>query len=173
MTIRIVSMAALAACMFAQAPGQPPAPPQPKTDAIQAYLALTDAQVQALQQLRQAEMQSVRPLRDQIAERRKALYDLTEAGSTDALALGKLLVDIESVRKQVAQLESNFGTQALNLLNATQKTKLKTLDDATKGGTVPQAIALQLLTRPEEEYAPGGPGPRGPRPPDGAQQAPF
>ena len=171
MNIRFVFMLAFAAGMFAQAPGGPAAPP-PKTDAVQAYLGLTDAQIQALQQLRQTEMQQVRPLRDQIAQKQKAIYDQLEAGSTDAPALGRLLVDIQSVRKQITQVEGNFQTQAINMLNAAEKTKLKALDDATKGGTVPQAIALQLLTRPEGANGPGGPGRPGPRGLDGPPPGP-
>lgn len=159
MTIRILSMLAVAASLFAQGgPGGFSAPQPPKPDAVKAYLGLTDAQIQALQQLRQTKGQAVQSLHEQVMQKERALHDQIQSGSTDAAALGRLLVDIQSLRKQIGQEESNFHDQAVNSLNATQKAKLKTLEDAVKGGTIPQATALMLLN-PADLGAFDGPGP--------------
>ncbi len=162
-TIRLLTTLALATGLIAQAPVPPgPGANPPPTDDAKAYLGLTDTQIQALGQLRQTMRQALQPMMDQISQQQEALQKQLEAGSTDAAALGRMLVGIQTIRKQIETAQTGFRAQAVNLLTAQQKAKLQTLQDASKGGTIPQAAGLGLLSPPESEYGPGGPGPRGP-----------
>lgn len=161
----MISALVFTVAAWAQAPRTPPAPAE-----LKAYLGLTDAQVQALQQIRQQEMDSLASTRDEIAQKQKSLRDQLQAGSTDAAALGRLLLDIQSLRKKIEDSQKTFRDQAVNQLTADQKTKLKALDDASKlEPTIRQAIGLNLLVPPTPTVAQGGAvfGPAGPGRPGG------
>lgn len=150
-----VLITAVAGMLVAQAPAPPP------LDALKNYLNLQDSQIQALQQLRQQEMQAIRPLATELAAKHQSLRDQLDRGSTDAAALGKLLLEAESVRKRLIQTRDSYHNQALNVLTAEQKNKLASLEQARKlAPVIWQAQALGLLAPPE----PGemlGPGLRG------------
>jgi len=99
----------------------------PPGDALKSYLNLQDAQIQTLQQIRQQQMQAAQSAFSELAAKQKALRDQLEAGSTDAAALGKLLLEAEAVRKRVQQIHDTYRAQAVNVLSAEQKTKLAAL----------------------------------------------
>lgn len=174
MRTRMTIAIAFTAIAFAQGPAGPgPAGAlQPNLDDIKAYLTLTDSQIQAFQQLRQQERQALETIRTEMAAKRKALHDQLEAGSTDAAALGRLLIEIEPLRKRIEEVRTSFHNQAVNTLSADQKAKLKTLEDTAKlRDETRQAAMLQLLAPPERGagegpgrrgfHGPGGPGPGG------------
>jgi Spy/CpxP family protein refolding chaperone len=147
----------------AGAPADAVAPP---ADAVKTQLGLTDAQVTALQQLRQQEATATQTIHQDIAAKQKSLRDQLNAGVTDAAALGRLLLDIEALRKRTETAHASYQTQAVATLTADQKTKLKTLEDAQKLQlAIMQAIGLNLLVPAEGmpgPGAPGGPGMQGP-----------
>lgn len=123
-------------------------------DEIKTYLGLTDAQVQNMQQVRQTANQNLRTTFDQIHTTQTSLRDLLDKGTTDAAAVGKLVLQIETLRKQVEQSQSSVRTQVVAQLTAAQATKLKTLEDAEKlEPAIHGAIALGLLAPPS-----GSPG---------------
>jgi hypothetical protein len=175
---RLATIAALGVtvCLAQPIPGRAPV-----TDELKAYLQLSDSQVQALQQIRQQEATAVRDIAQQMQQRQTALRQLLQAGNADAAAVGRAMLEIEALRRRVADQDTAFRGQAANLLNEQQKTRLKTLDDASKLlPEIRQAQSLNLLAPPTEEVGPGfafgrpldprglmgpgGPGPRfGPR----------
>ena len=159
----MITMIVFAGVTFAQPPRGPgqPGQQQPRVDEVKAYLGLTDSQIQGLEQLRRTEMDSLQQSRQDIAQKQQALQQQIRNGSTDAAALGRMLLDIENLRKQITQKQGSFHDQAVAILTAAQKTKLKTLEDAQKlGPEIHEATALNLLV--PQEGANGGPGP-GPR----------
>ncbi len=169
MMVRLLPMLALATALSAQIP-----PPNPILEPIKSYLNLQDSQLQALQQLRQQQMQSIESALKELAAKQQSLREQLDRGSTDAAALGKLLLETEALRKRIRQTHESFRAQAVNLLTPEQRTKLTALEEALKLGPAAQtAAALGLLTPPEPapgEPAPGlfgfgrGVGPAGARP---------
>ena len=164
MTFRwIAALTLAAAAAFAQPSGTPPAPPSP--DALQSALALTDAQVTALEQLQQSKLSQELPIQQQVATQQTALQTALQATSPDANAIAAILIQIQSLNKQIQTIDASFLTQAVATLTADQKTKLTALQNAqTLVPAVHQAEGLNLLTPPAN--AQGGPG--GPPPPGAA-----
>lgn len=159
------SLLTLTLTLLAQAP--PNGPGAPPVDLVRSYLTLTDVQVQQLQQIRQAEATANQTAFQSMQQKQQQLNTALRGGSTDASALGRLLLEIEALRKQVQTNQTTFHNQAVNALNAAQKTKLQTLDEAAKlGPTIQQAAGLGLVTPPTPpaggpQNGPPGPGPRG------------
>ena len=147
---------AAAAIAVAQPPsGTLAAPP---TDAVKAYVGLTDSQITSLTAIRQNEMKAVQTVEQDIATKEKALHDALDNGSTDALALGKQLLDIAALRKKADQAHTDAQAQAAAVLTAAQKTKVAVLDAASKlRQEVQQAVILDLLA-PPQGAGPGGQG---------------
>ncbi|MBI4910100.1 MAG: periplasmic heavy metal sensor [Acidobacteria bacterium] len=143
----------------------PPTPPTPPVDLVKTYLTLTDQQITQLQQIRQAERTANQTIQQSMQQKQQQLNTLLTGGSTDAAAIGRLMIDIRNLRKQIETNHTTFHNQALNVLNATQKPKAQALEDAAKlAPTIHQAAALGLVLLPAPPAGgPGGPG-AGPRP---------
>jgi len=164
----------LTAVFAAAALAQPPAgmgqgqTQTPNINDIKTYLALTDTQVTGIQAVQKQLQTAVQDLQTQIRTKQTALDTALAGTSPDANAVGKLLVDITNLRKQVQTQAGTFGDQAINLLTTAQKTKLTALSDAAKlQPAIQQAIGLLLLAPPANANGVsgiGGPGfPRGGR----------
>ena len=167
MKLGILAVTAMATCL-AQGPG---APLSPRFDELKTYLGLTDSQIQSLQQLQTQQGQAMQAIHQEIQQKQTALRDALKAGSTDAAALGRLLLDIENLRKRIEQGQTSYQDQARNVLSETQKTKLKALEEAAKlREEIQEATMLRLLTPPAvgpgvaggPGMGPGGGGMRGP-----------
>ena len=163
--IKTLATAVLAATLFvvslpAQMPGGPPPGGEPTFTELKAYLTLTDAQVQALLTLRQREMEATRTFHEQMGAKQNALQQLLQSGSTDAAAVGRAMLEIEALRKQVEQTHKNYRDQALATLTADQRTKLAALEQAVRlQPVIGQAAGIGLL-EPPFPGGPGGPGVR-------------
>jgi hypothetical protein len=130
--------------------------------------------VQALEQIRRQEAEALRATYEEMRQKHRTLAEQLQGGSTDAAALGRLLLDIQNLRKVIEDTQKKFQAQALNQLTADQKTKLKGLEDAAKlREAIVQATGLNLLLPPAPvpgagpvgpgmRLGPMGPGPRGP-----------
>src|SRR5512133_463837 len=88
----------------AQAPARAPATPmqQPEDyDALRRYLNLSDTQVrqmrEAAEKARQEAGEKMKTLGPQIREKRNALQALLAKGSNDAAAVGKAMLEVESL----------------------------------------------------------------------------
>ncbi len=142
MRIRRLLILAAPAILMAQ-------PQAPDVSDLKTFLGLTDTQVTQLRELRQQERQALRSVVQQVAEKHRALREALQAGSTDATALGRLLVDIQNLRRQIQTTDESFRSQALALLRADQKAKLAQLEAAAKlAPAIRQATALNLLAPP-------------------------
>lgn len=159
----------LLVCLFglalnAQTPPAAGTRPAPPVDAVKQALALTDAQVTQLQQLQQSARAAAEPIVTQIRARQQSLKQAMEQTSPDPLTVGRLMVEIKGLNQQIRLNDQKFNAQAVALLTADQKAKLKGLEDAAKlRAAIGQAAALNLLQPPDDVAAgPGGPGgPRG------------
>src|SRR5262249_21334595 len=87
---------AAAALVQAQGPGG-----QPPNSEIKAYLGLTDAQLTGLQAVRTQLNGALGSNHQQIRQKETDLNNLLSKGTTDAAAVGKLVIDINTLRKQV------------------------------------------------------------------------
>jgi hypothetical protein len=133
---------------------------QPDFGALKAYLSLTDVQIQKIQQAgeqaRKDADEKIKTLQPQIRDKKIALEDLLEKGTTDATAVGKMMLEIQALQKQARQAQEAVRNSQLNVLTAEQKVRFKAIEDAA---TLPQATRdaarLGLVPRPQ-----GGPAPR-------------
>lgn len=143
--------------------GQGPGAGQSFTE-IKAYLNLSDTQITSINNAVRAAADANQALRNTIREKHIALQTLLNNGSTDANAIGKAMIEIRDLQKQITAAQAKIQEQALSFLTADQKTKLKALEDAEKlRPAIGQAHALHLLA-PPANAGPGpmnGPGPRG------------
>lgn len=163
-TYQLVAGLVLAAGLMAQpgpgglGPGGPGGPQgAPTFTELKAYLTLTDAQVSSLQQLRQQEAEAVKADREAIQAKHVELRAAVE--KSDAATAGRLLIEIEAIRKRIGDIHTRYFNNAVAVLAPAQKTKLQALEEAAKlMPTIGQARALNLLTAPEP---PAGAGPRG------------
>lgn len=153
MKLAMTLLMVCAVTVFAQAQS---GPPQPPTADVQAFLSLTDAQVQSLQQLRQTQRTTVQPLMQQLMTKQQSLQNQLASGAS-AATLGTLLQDIEALQKQIQQAQTTYQAQALNLLTADQKTKLQALQDAAKlQPAIREATSLGLMSPPAGQGGRGG-----------------
>jgi len=155
-----ILFACAASMAWAQGPGPGFGPGAPPSDLIKTYLNLTDAQIASLTQIRQQGGESRRTLSQDIRTKQQALHDALDKGTADATALGRLLLDIQTLQKKIADLDKSDQQLALNILTPAQKPLLKALQDAANlQPTIGQAAGLGLLDRPANAPLPGmGPG---------------
>jgi len=126
-------------------------------DALKAYLGLTDAQAQSLTSIQQQQQQAVKGVFEQIQTKETSLHDLLDKGGADAATIGKLMLDIDTLRKQAHTANAASGDQVKALLTADQKTKLAALaDTAQLMPAIHEAMMLGLVAPPAP---PNGAGP--------------
>jgi len=126
-------------------------------DALKAYLGLTDAQVQSLTSIQQQQQQAVKGVFEQIQTKETSLHDLLDKGGADAATIGKLMLDIDTLRKQAHTAGGASGDEVKALLTADQKTKLAALAEAAQVmPAVHEAMMLGLVAPPAPPN--GGPG---------------
>jgi Spy/CpxP family protein refolding chaperone len=110
----------------------------PNLPDLKAVLGLSDAQIQSLGQLEQQKAQAVQPIAQHIQQDQQQLDTLLQSSSPDPVAVGKLIIEISTLGRQVQQILNNSQTQAANLLTPDQKAKLQTLS---------QVLVLQLAAQ--------------------------
>jgi peptidoglycan hydrolase CwlO-like protein len=88
-------------------------------------LQLTDPQITTLQQLEQTRQQAVEPLAKQIAATQQALYAALEAPSADPAEVGKLVVTVDTLQRQIAQHQHDFGNGFLAMLTDAQRSQVQ------------------------------------------------
>ncbi|MBL8222055.1 MAG: periplasmic heavy metal sensor [Bryobacterales bacterium] len=140
---------AVAVTLTAQNPPRPPGPP-PSLDAIGEYLALSDSQASQLKQMMRSRAEGNRARFQEMNAKRRQVDEMLRQGTSDAASLGRLMLEVESYRKQVRTADEGFFTEAASVLNETQRAKLKALEDAARLlPAVHEARALGLLKGPE------------------------
>ncbi len=168
--MKTLMLFAAAAVMAAQNPPRPPGP-LPSFDAIQEYLSLSDAQSAQWKQLMRSRAENNRARFQEMHTKRRQLDEMLRQGGSDAAAVGRLTLELESYRKQIRGADDGFLKEAAALLDASQRAKLAALEEAAKlMPAVHEARRLGLLHGGPEGF-PDGPVPmRGPGPPTRARQ---
>ena len=88
-------------------------------------LQLTDAQITTLQQREQTRQQAVEPLMKQIGTTQQALYAAFETPGADAAEIGKLVITIDALQRQIAQYQQDFGRSFLAMLTDAQRSQVQ------------------------------------------------
>jgi hypothetical protein len=127
-----------------------PLPPIPAPNtALMQYLGLSDAQMQALQDVQKNRNAANQTIYKQMGDKQTAINNLITSGSNDALQVGQLTLDINNLRKQLLTSGAPFHDQALAVLTPDQKNKLTGLTNALQlQSTAYQAINLNLIEQP-------------------------
>lgn len=150
MTKRILALAVLSfSSLAAQDVGTAlmPRPIPDQWDQLKQYLVLTDAQVTTLQQIRQRRGEQQQAVYQQMAEKQRQMYELLQQGSNDAGTIGRLMVDINNLQRQLPL--KGDRNEVLAILTPAQKTKLPALVDAMKLQAAGwQAVELNLVDNP-------------------------
>jgi len=130
----------------ALAQGPVTAQPQPDFAALKGYLNLTGAQ----------------SLRPEIRDKFMALEDLLDKDNADVTQVGRAMLGIRSLEKQLRQAQKAVRSSELSVLTGEQRTKFKAIQDAADlPAAMREAQRLGLVTGPPPP--PGQPGPGGER----------
>jgi Spy/CpxP family protein refolding chaperone len=126
-----------------------PREPVRQWEQLQQFLALTPAQLDALEKSRQARMQEEQSIYQQVAEKQRQMYQLLQQGSNDASTIGRLMVEVNNLNRSIPQKKAPYRAQALAVLTDAQKAKLATLLDAMKlQAPAWQAVELNMIDNP-------------------------
>jgi hypothetical protein len=150
MKITILILAVLG--IAEQAPAQEirPAVVRPDYDAVRQYLVLSESQVTQLKQLQESRQQADQAVFEQIMQRQRQVDQLLAAGSTDAATIGRLMVEINGLRKQIPNSGRAYRPQALAVLTEQQKARLPQLEEALRTQRpAGEAVALNLIDYPD------------------------
>jgi Spy/CpxP family protein refolding chaperone len=160
---------------------------------LRTYLNLSEAQALQIQQAgerprREAE-EKARTNEPQIREKHMALEDLLAKGTNDAAAVGRLMIDIRALEKQVRDAREAVRSSQLNVLTPEQRARFRSIEEeASRPEAIREARRLGMVTLPagqpgagmqqpqpqmQPQMQPGmAPRPNQPRP-MGQRQVPF
>lgn len=117
---------------------------------LKSFLTLTDTQVTALQQVMQSKSDAENAIYKSIREKYEALNNIMNSPTADAFQVGRLTLEIRDLQKKVPLTGEPYRTNALNVLNALQKSKLPALTQALQTATPAyQAVTLNLIDAPQ------------------------
>jgi Spy/CpxP family protein refolding chaperone len=147
----------------------------PDYRALQEYLGLSETQLRRMELAHEKSgrdaAEKEKTLRPLIEEKRLALEDLMETANPDAAAVGRAMLEIRGLQRQLRQAHEAARTAELSLLTAEQKTKFKAIQDAAnlpeatrraqRIGLVPGPPQPAQGMRPAQPPLPPGP----PQPP--------
>ena len=123
--------------------------PMPETP-LRQHLGLTEAQMTGLQQVQTQRREAESKIYQQNNEKQRQLNALLQQGSNDAVSIGRLMVDINNLRKQLPLPNAQYRAAALAVLTDAQKAKLPALADALKlAQPANEAAYYDLIDRPE------------------------
>lgn len=109
------------------------------------FLQLREDQVQELKRLLEMRREAIRPLLEAIREREKKLRELLESGGA-ASDVGKLVIEIHQLYKQIAQAQKDFLSRFEALLDPEQRRRLGAIHLAARlQPLLPAFRALHLL----------------------------
>jgi len=140
---------------------------------LKTYLNLSDGQVmqirQAGERARKDAEDKARANEPQIRDKRMALEDLLAKGTNDAAAVGRLMIDIRALEKQVRDAREAVRSSQLNVLTPEQRTRFRTIEEeASRPQAILEARRLGMVNGPE----PGMQNQPGPQNRPGPQQQP-
>src|SRR5688572_20121466 len=119
---------------------------------VKQYLVLSDAQLASLRQIQENHQKAQQAVYEQMRAKQVELDRLLQAGSNDAVTIGRLMVDLNNLRRQVPVSGGPYKTQALAVLNDAQKQKIATLQQAMElQQTAGEAVSLNLADAPQPQ----------------------
>lgn len=130
---------------------QAPRPPQqgqqgPPPDAVlREVLQLDDAQLAAIKGLEDKRRSTVEPLMPQLGAAQQAVGAALNADNPDALTVGKAMLAVRDIQKQIDAAQKAFADGFAALLNDTQKQQLEHIhgvEAALRAGQALHAIGL-------------------------------
>ena len=108
------------------------------------YLGLTDFQLEQLVQIMNEQNEALMENYRQIAQKEAELNNLLNSGSQDLHRIGRLTIDIHTMRTQPPT--NNYRERALAVLTPDQRAKLPALVQALiTNPTAQQAVTLNLI----------------------------
>ena len=88
-------------------------------------------------------------MRPQIQQQRRALEDLLDAANPDAAAVGRAMIEIRGLERQIRQAQEGVRSAGLNVLTPEQRAKFKAIEDAANlPEATRQAQRLGLVPAP-------------------------
>lgn len=130
-------------------------PPVSAYDELKQFVGLSDAQIEQLRAIAAEKDKAIQAAYQQIAAKQTQLNQLLQSGSTDAVLIGQLTIEIRELRKKLPLPAEPWRSRALAVLTPDQKTKLVALDQANKLAVAArQAVTFSLVDPPP----PGRPG---------------
>ena len=135
-SIQLLSLGILTAATIALAQPHPPLghgqrgpaggpPPMPDRGAMASYLNLTSDQKASWQAAQASFEVTVAPLQDKAQATHMQLEQLMNAKSTDATAIGTLMITIRSAQDAIKAQHDALDTQLESVLTADQKAKFE------------------------------------------------
>ena len=106
-------------------PMPPQHPPRGGEDRLATYLALTAEQKSQWDAARKTFEDGIEPLREHIEATHEQIEKLMDAKSTDAAAIGNLMIDIRNTRDQIKTKHDALDATLESFLTAEQKTKFE------------------------------------------------
>ena len=146
-----IAIGCLAVSLLPAQNGSPTPTPiaQPVYTQLKAFLNLTDVQVQSLIQIQTNRTAAQQAIYKQINDKQTQLNQLLSQGTSDALTVGQLELDINNLRKQLPLPNSTFRASALAVLTPDQTAKLADLVRALQlQQPAWQATTLDLIDSP-------------------------
>ena len=122
--------------LTAQRRGGPGGPADPTT-ALKNSLGLTDAQVDAIKALIQAERTKVEAIRTEIQQKHQALETLLNTTSPNALDVGNAAIALHAAEAKIQAERTSLINQIKQQLTGEQQQKLDTLLAANGGRGLP------------------------------------
>jgi Spy/CpxP family protein refolding chaperone len=145
----LVAVILLAGVAAAQDPVRPGGPFVPPYSDLRQYLSLTDVQVRSLEQVQTNRREAESAIYRQTADKQRTLSGLLQAGSTDALQIGQLMVEINNLQRRMPLAAEPYRSAALAVLTEAQKAKLPALAEALRlNATAYQAVSFNLIEAP-------------------------
>lgn len=124
-------------------------PEKPVYDHLKTYLGINDAQVQQLVQIQKSRQDAEAVIWKQISDRQTTLSEMLKSGSTDAVRIGQMTIEINNLQKQIPLPSTQYRSSALNVLTPDQRTKLPALEQALRVAPAGfEAWQLSLIDTP-------------------------
>ena len=152
--MRVLFLTIASLLPIVQLPGQIGSPlpvpsPQSAYSQLKAYLNLSDTQVPNLMTIQVNRNNAQQAIYKQMNDTQNQLNVLLSQGTSDALTVGQLEIDINNLRKQLPLPNSSYRTQALAVLTPDQTARLPGLIAALQLQLPAwQAITLDLIDAP-------------------------
>ena len=141
----VLSIACATFLARAQDPQMPPAPA-----IVAGFLGFTDAQGTKFGQLLGALQTSVGPLQQQMVVQQKALESVLSADQPDPAAVGRLVLTVRALQKQVGQAFQSYHDGFLAMLTQDQREKTQAVMGAAQLLPAVRAFAEVHLIDPPQ-----------------------